>query len=68
MPVGWRSISLASMSASGITTAVLASEAKRLLRLGAAPSTTVSISVFQASQCGHLPSQRGLVPPHSVQV
>ena len=35
---------------------------------GAAASATVSISVFQASQCGHLPSQRGLVPPHSVQV
>ena len=68
MPVGVRSISLASMSASAVTSAVLASDAKRLLRPAAAASATVSISVFQASQCGHLPSQRGLVPPHSVQV
>jgi hypothetical protein len=24
--------------------------------------------VFQALQCGHLPSHLGLVPPHSLQV
>ena len=34
----------------------------------AAPSATASTSVFQASQCGHLPCHFGLVPPHSVQV
>ena len=66
MPVGVRSISLASMSASAATSAALASDANRL-RAGAPDSGTVSIRVFQASQCGHLPSQRGLVPPHSVQ-
>ena len=55
------------MSASAATAAVLASEAKRW-RPPAPASGTVSISVFQASQCGHLPSQRGLEPPHSVQV
>jgi hypothetical protein len=31
-------------------------------------SAADSISVFQALQCGHLPSHLGLVPPHSVQV
>jgi len=31
-------------------------------------SATDSISVFQALQCGHLPSHLGLVPPHSLQV
>ena len=67
MPVGVRSNSLASISASVATSAVLASEAKRL-RAGAADSATVSMRVFHASQWGHLPSQRGVVPPHSVQV
>ena len=66
MPVGVRSTSLASMSASAATAEVLASEAKRFFA-GALLSTTVSISVFQASHCGQRPSQRGLVPPHSVQ-
>ena len=36
--------------------------------LPAADSATVSSSVFQALQCGHLPSHFGLVPPHSLQV
>ena len=31
-------------------------------------SATDSTSVFQASQAGHLPSQRGLVPPQSLQM
>jgi hypothetical protein len=31
-------------------------------------SATVSTSVFQAPQDGHLPSQRGLVPPQALQV
>jgi hypothetical protein len=34
----------------------------------AAGSLELSISVFQALQLGHLPIQRALVPPHSVQV
>ena len=66
MPVGVRSTSLASMSASAATADVFASEAKRFFA-GVALSATVSIKVFQASHCGHLPSQRALVPPHSVQ-
>jgi hypothetical protein len=33
-----------------------------------AESATVSTSVFQAPQPGHLPSQRGLVPPQALQV
>jgi len=55
------------MSARVATSAVLASEAKRFLD-GALDSATDSISVFQAPQCGHLPSHFGLVPPHSLQV
>ena len=41
--------------------------AKRFL---AVPSgaDTASTKVFQASQCGHLPSHLGLVPPHSLQL
>jgi hypothetical protein len=31
-------------------------------------STVLSMSVFQAPQAGHLPSQRGVVPPQSLQV
>jgi hypothetical protein len=31
-------------------------------------STVLSMSVFQAPQAGHLPNQRGVVPPQSVQV
>ncbi len=54
------------MSDSAVTSAVLASEAKRFFA-GAVVSATDSISVFQAPQCGHLPSHLGLVPPHSVQ-
>jgi hypothetical protein len=33
-----------------------------------AGSAEASIKVFQALQLGHLPIQRALVPPHSVQV
>jgi hypothetical protein len=36
--------------------------------LPAAGSLEPSIKVFQALQLGHLPIQRALVPPHSVQV
>jgi hypothetical protein len=36
--------------------------------LSAAGSAEPSIKLFQASQLGHLPIQRALVPPHSVQV
>jgi hypothetical protein len=31
-------------------------------------STVLSMSVFQAPHAGHLPNQRGVVPPQSVQV
>src|SRR5690606_27515645 len=66
-PVGVRCTSVASMSARVVTSAVLASEAKRFLAR-AVDSATDSMSVFQALQCGHLPSHLGLVPPHSLQV
>jgi len=66
MPVGVRATSAASMSDSTATPDAGASAAKRFLP-GPAPSATVSTSVFQASQCGQRPSQRGLVPPQSVQ-
>jgi hypothetical protein len=66
-PVGVRSKSLASISPRVATSAVLASEAKRLLRVEAAGSATDSISVFQAPQAGHLPSHLELVPPQSLQ-
>jgi hypothetical protein len=36
--------------------------------LPVAGSLDPSIKVFQALQLGHLPIQRALVPPHSVQV
>ena len=72
MPVGWRSASAASISDKVATDSAAISPteardaaAKRFL---AAPSATVSTSVFQPPQCGHLPCQRGLVPPHSPQV
>ena len=55
------------MSASVVTSAVFASEAKRFFA-GEVDSATDSISVFQALQCGHLPSHLGLLPPHSLQV
>ena len=45
-----------------------ASEAEPVAALRRRASATDSTSVFQASQCGHLPSHLGLVPPHSVQV
>src|SRR5690606_39205540 len=67
-PVGVRCTSRASMLDSAITSLVLASAAKRFFTGGPPPSATPSTSVFQASQAGHLPSQRGLVPPHSLQV
>jgi hypothetical protein len=67
-PVGRRSKSAASMSASVVTGCAAASEAKRFLAAGAAVSATASISVFHAPQLGHLPSHLGLVPPHSVQL
>ena len=66
-PVGERATSAASISASVATAAVFASGWKRC-RVAAADSATPSSSVFQASQCGHLPSHFGLVPPHSLQV
>ncbi|MCY1382872.1 hypothetical protein D9M69_709380 [compost metagenome] len=56
------------MSARVVTSAVLASEAKRFFAGADGDSATDSISVFQALQCGHLPSHLGLVPPHSLQV
>ena len=55
------------MSASAVSSEALASEAKRFLT-GEALSATPSMSVFQALQCGHLPSHLGLVPPQSLQV
>ncbi len=67
MPVGVRAMSVASMSPNVATSAVLASEAKRL-RAGAADGATDSTNVFHASHCGHLPSHLALVPPHSVQL
>lgn len=67
MPVGVRATSVASMSAKVATALAGASEAKRFLPAPAL-SATDSTSVFQAPQPGHLPSQRGLVPPHSLQV
>ena len=48
------------MSLSKATSAVLASEAKRLLT-GDSARATDSTSVFQALQCGHLPNHFGLV-------
>jgi hypothetical protein len=58
------------MSDKGSTSDVGASEAwtepKRFLP--PAGSAEASIKVFQALQLGHLPIQRALVPPHSVQV
>ena len=66
MPVGWRSISVASMAASVSTGCERASDWKRFF---AGPDSAAdSTSVFQAPQSGHLPSHFGLVPPHSVQV
>ena len=64
-PVGVRSTSVASISASVATGADLASDWKRFF-CGA--SATPSSSVFQAAQLGHLPSHLALVPPHSLQV
>ena len=55
------------MSDSTVTSAVLASDAKRFL-VGLSLLATDSINVFQALQAGHLPSHFGLVPPHSLQV
>ncbi len=66
-PVGLRSTSLASISDNTAICAVGASAAKRFL-VPAAGSATDSTRVFQALQWGHLPSQRGLLPPHSLQV
>ena len=65
-PVGLRSTSLASMSASTATSAVALSAAKRFLVspcCGAIPSTRL----FHAPQAGHLPNHLGLVPPQSEQ-
>lgn len=67
MPVGVRSTSDASMSASVATALLGASAAKRCFVV-AGLSATDSTSVFQAPQWGHLPSQRGLTPPQSLQV
>ena len=54
------------MSSSAVTSELGARDAKRFLDAPAA-SATVSISVFQAPQAGHLPSHLGLLPPQSVQ-
>jgi len=71
MPVGWRCTSRASIS-DNVATGWLAVSPREsdCIRFFTGPvgSATDSTSVFQASQCGHLPSQRGLVPPHSLQV
>jgi hypothetical protein len=69
MPVGVRSTSLASiwlrMASSALGARPLAPLLSRFLPvLGV--STTLSTRLFQALQCGHLPSQRGVVPPHSL--
>ena len=70
-PVGVRATSTASMAASGCTGLAGASAAYALLSrflpaVGA--SAALSTSVFHAPQPGHLPSQRGLLAPHSLQV
>ena len=68
-PVGVRAISAASISLSVATGWLRARAWKRVLRVaGPAGSAIVSSSVFQALQCGHLPSHLALVPPHSLQV
>ena len=64
-PVGVRAMSTASMSPSVATSAVFASDAKRL-RTADGAGAADSISVFQAPQAGHLPSHFGLVPPQSL--
>ena len=66
-PVGVRAMSVAAMSPSRVISAVFASDANRL-RTGETGSATDSTSVFQAPQCGHLPSHLALVPPQSLQV
>ena len=63
---GVRATSAASISLSVATGWRLASGWKRCV--AAAASARASSSVFQAPQCGHLPSHFGLVPPHSLQV
>ncbi len=69
-PVGVRSTSAASISLSTVSSDAGARPFGLLLRrfllpLGA--SATVSTRLFQALQLGHLPSQRVLLPPHSLQ-
>ncbi|MPM59358.1 hypothetical protein SDC9_106198 [bioreactor metagenome] len=72
MPLGVRATSCASMAASGVTACDCARpEYEGALRRFLPPlalSAMVSTRVFHAPQDGHLPSQRGLVPPHSEQV
>ena len=40
---------------------------RRVVPLPAAGATTASTMVPQASHCGHCPTQRGWLPPHSAQ-
>src|SRR5690606_10148675 len=63
MPVGWRGISRASISARLRMGLAPASGANRWFWAGAA---TVSVRVFHSPQCGHLPSHLGQLPPHSL--
>jgi hypothetical protein len=59
------------MAASGCTSAEGASAenaAPSRFLPGAATSAALSTSVFHAPHPGHLPSQRGLVAPQSLQV
>jgi len=66
--VGVRETSAAWMSPSVATGWLRVRPWKRFLAVPAAGSATPSSSVFQALQCGHLPSHLALVPPHSRQV
>ena len=66
-PVGWRGVSRASISDRLRTGLLLASGAYRWAAADGADDSTVSSSVFQALQCGHLPCHFAVVPPHSAQ-
>ena len=60
-----RDTSAASISLNVATGCERASDWKRLF-LPPPVSATLSMSVFHAPQCGHLPSHFGEVPPHSL--
>ena len=64
-PVGVRGTSATTISLSVATGCVPLRLWKRCVER---PSARASCSVFQAPQCGHLPSHFGLLPPHSLQV